>query len=67
MDAPLQQYLGWERFPDDLTDPEIAYFFSLAEEEQRTVDRRRRPLNRLGVALQIGFLRLTGTLSIPLR
>lgn len=61
MDAPLQQYLGWERFPDDLTDPEIAYFFSLAEEEQRTVDRRRRPLNRLGVALQIGFLRLTGT------
>ena len=49
------------RFPDDLTDHEIAHFFSLAEEERRTVDRRRRPLNRLGVALQIGFFRLTGT------
>ncbi len=61
MDTPLRQYLGWERFPDDLTDPEIAHFFSLAENERQNVDRRRRPLNRLGVALQIGFLRLAGT------
>lgn len=61
MDAPLRQYLGWDQFPDDLTDPEIAHFFSLAEDERRVVDRRRRPLNRLGVALQIGFLRLAGT------
>lgn len=61
MDAPLRQYLGWERFPDALTEPEIAHFFSPSEDERRTVDRRRRPLNRLGVALQIGFLRLTGT------
>ena len=61
MDAPLRQYLGWERFPDDLTEPVVAHFFSLGEDERRAVDRRRRPLNRLGVALQIGFLRLTGT------
>ena len=61
MDAPLRQYRGWDRFPDDLTEPEIAHFFSLAEEERRIIDRRRRSLNRLGVALQIGFLRLTGT------
>ncbi len=61
MDAPLRQYLGRNRFPDDLTASEITHFFSLSEDERRTVDRRRRPLNRLGVALQIGFLRLAGT------
>ena len=61
MDAPLRQYHGWNRFPDDLAASEITHFFSLSEDERRTVDRRRRPLKRLGVALQIGFLRLAGT------
>ena len=60
MDVPLRQYLGWERFPANLTEADVAYFFSFSEDERRTVHRRRRPLNRLGVALQIGFLRLTG-------
>jgi Domain of unknown function (DUF4158) len=62
MDAPLRQYLGWEGFPENLTEPEIAHFFSLSVDIQRAVQRHRRPLNRLGVALQIGFLRLTGAL-----
>jgi hypothetical protein len=30
MDAPLRRYLGWERFPENLTEPEIAHFFSLS-------------------------------------
>ncbi|NML91754.1 Tn3 family transposase [Sphingobium sp. TB-6] len=60
MDAPFRQYLGWERFPENLTEPEVAHFFSLSEDDRRAVHRRRRPLNRLGVALQVGFLRLTG-------
>ena len=60
MDAPFRQYLGCERFPENLTEPEVAHFFSLSEDERRAVRRRRRPLNRLGVALQVGFLRLTG-------
>lgn len=60
MDAPFRQYLGCERFPENLTEPEVAHFFSLSEDDRRTVRRRRRPLNRLGVALQVGFLRLTG-------
>lgn len=59
MDAPFRQYLGWERFPD-LTAHEIAACFALSDLERRAVLRRRRALNRLGVALQIGFLRLTG-------
>ena len=60
MDAPFRQYLGCERFPENLTEPEVAHFFSLSEDDRRAVRRRRRPLNRLGVALQVGFLRLTG-------
>ena len=60
MDAPFRQYVGWERFPENLTEPEVAHFFSLSGDDRRAVHRRRRPLNRLGVALQVGFLRLTG-------
>ncbi len=60
MDASFRQYLGWERFPENLTEPEVAHFFSLSDDDRRAVHRRRRPLNRLGVALQVGFLRLTG-------
>jgi hypothetical protein len=59
VDAPFRQYLGWERFPD-LTAHEIAGCFTLSDLARRAVLRRRRALNRLGVALQIGFLRLTG-------
>src|SRR3546814_1938269 len=36
-------------------------FFSPSEAELQVVRTHRRALNRLGVALQIGFLRLTGT------
>lgn len=60
MDATFRQYLDWERFPENLTEAEVAHFFSLSEDGRRAVHRRRRPLNRLGVALQVGFLRLTG-------
>jgi len=60
VDAPFRQYLGWERFPENLTEPEVAHFFSLSEDDRRAVHRRRRPLNRLGLALRVGFLRLTG-------
>ena len=61
MSSAFRQYLGEECFPEDLTEAEIAGFFTLTDDERRAVDRRRRPLNRLGVALQIGFLKLTGT------
>ena len=27
MDAPFRQYLGCERFPENLTEPEVAHFF----------------------------------------
>ncbi len=53
--------LGREGFPDGLSASEVAQFFSLSEDELHAVRTHRRALNRLGVALQIGYRRLTGT------
>jgi hypothetical protein len=39
---------------------EIEHFFSLSEDELAAVQRRRTVLNRLALALQIGFLKMTG-------
>ena len=51
------RYLGQERFPDALSAMEVEHFFTLSEDAFATVRRRRRGLNRLALALQIGFLR----------
>jgi len=55
-------YLGLERFPDALSALEIEQFFTLDAAELAEVRRRRGSMNRLAVALQIGFLKMTGTL-----
>ena len=39
---------------------EIEHFFTLDEDELASVRERRGPLNRLALALQIGFLKMTG-------
>jgi TnpA family transposase len=39
---------------------EVDQFFTLSRKEVAAVESRRGPLNRLSVALQIGFLRMTG-------
>ena len=52
--------LGQELFPDALSTMEIEHFFSLSEDELAAVRRRRTVLNRLALALQIGFLKMTG-------
>lgn len=54
------RYLGQERFPDALSALEVEHFFTLGEDELAAVRRRRTALNRLALALQIGFLKLTG-------
>jgi TnpA family transposase len=54
------RYLGEERFPETLSALEIEHFFTLDEDELAPVRERRGPLNRLALALQIGFLKLTG-------
>jgi hypothetical protein len=54
------RYLGREQFPETLSGMEIEHFFTLGEDEFVAVRRRRRVLNRLALALQIGFLKMTG-------
>jgi hypothetical protein len=54
------RYLGEERFPETLSALEIEHFFTLDEDELTSVRERRGPWNRLALALQIGFLKLTG-------
>ena len=54
------RYLGHERFPEILSALEIEHFFTLGEDELALVRERRTPLNRLALALQIGFLKMTG-------
>jgi hypothetical protein len=56
------RYLGVERFPESLSALEIEQFFALDEAGLAQVRQRRGPMNRLAVALQIGFLKMTGTL-----
>jgi hypothetical protein len=60
MESWRQQFLGLEAVPATLTSAEIEFFFAPTEQDQAFVGNRRRPLTRLGLILQIGFLRMTG-------
>jgi TnpA family transposase len=54
------RYPGEERFPETLSVLEIEYFFTLDADELASVRQRRGALNRLALALQVGFLKMTG-------
>ena len=54
------RYLGFGGFPDALSALEIEQFFGLDPTALAEVGRRRGAMNRLAVALQIGFVRITG-------
>ena len=56
------QFLGSEAFPAGLSSVEISQFFTLDPTELAAVRKRRGPNNQLAVALQVGFLRMTGGL-----
>jgi hypothetical protein len=62
--APINRwehrYLGEERFPERLSPLEIEHFFTFDEDELASIRERRGPLNRLALALQVGFLKMTG-------
>lgn len=53
-------HLGWRKLPVDLSDFEIAHFFTLRPDERRAVRSKYKSVLRLGIALQIGFLRMCG-------
>jgi hypothetical protein len=60
MESWRQQFLGLDVVPASLTPAEIEYFFAPTDQERSLVNERRRSLTRLGLILQIGFLRMTG-------
>lgn len=62
MDAWQATYLGHRRLPSELTGFELEAFFSFSEEERRAIEQRRDPILRVSLALQIGFLRMSGRL-----
>jgi hypothetical protein len=53
-------FLGRRLLPRQLSLFEIEQFFSFNAEEFRAILTRQGALNRLGCALQVGFLRMTG-------
>jgi hypothetical protein len=61
-------YLGRGALPRDLSGFEIEAFFTYSESERRVIDdERRSSALKLALALQIGFLRMTGRLLEALR
>ncbi len=61
-------YLGRGALPRDLSGFEIEAFFTYSESERRVIDDERRSSSlKLALALQIGFLRMTGRLLEALR
>ena len=53
-------FLGQHELPRELTAFELRYFFSFNDAERRALRTRRRPLNRLGAALHLGFMKMSG-------
>ena len=54
--------LGLRRLPREVTAFEIEVFFQFSAAESRIIEERGRPELKLGLALQIGFLRMSGRL-----
>jgi hypothetical protein len=52
--------LGRRTLPRDLSAFEIEAFFNFSEAERRVIEDRRGPALKLALALQIGFLHVTG-------
>jgi hypothetical protein len=59
--------LGLKRLPSELTAFEIEALFNFSPAERRVIEERRGPELMLGLALQIGFLRMSGRLLEAVR
>jgi len=59
--------LGRRTLPRDLSSFEIEAFFDFSVAERRVIEVRRGPALKLALALQIGFLRMTGRLLEAVR
>ena len=53
-------YLGLRDLPREITDFELQSFFSFGQAELELISRRRGDNHKLGLALHIGFVRMSG-------
>ena len=60
MGSLLWSYLGSRRFPREMNSFEVRRYFTLSSEDRHVLRRRFRSRSRLGAALQLGFVRMTG-------
>ena len=60
MDYWRLAYLGMRQMPRELSEFELATFFSYSPKERALIEARRSHLYRLAVAVHIGFIRMTG-------
>src|SRR5271154_4758439 len=67
MDSWHATFLGLRHLPRELTAFEVEVFFQFSAEEARIIEERRRPELKLGLALQMGFLRMSGRLLDAVR
>jgi hypothetical protein len=67
MDSWHSTFLGLRHLPREVTAFEIEVFFQFSSDESRIIEERRRPELKLGLALQIGFLRMSGRLLEAVR
>ncbi len=67
MDSWHATFLGLRHLPREVTAFEVEVFFQFTAEEARIIEERRRPELKLGLALQIGFLRMSGRLLDAVR
>jgi hypothetical protein len=67
MDSWHATFLGLRHLPREVTAFEVEVFFQFSAEEARIIEERRRPELKLGLALQIGFLRMSGRLLHAVR
>ena len=61
MRSLLWSYLGSRRFPREMSTFEVRRFFTLSRDDRLVLRRRFRSRSRLAAALQLGFVRMTGT------
>jgi len=67
MDSWHATFLGLRHLPRQVTAFEIEAFYQFSAEECRVIEERRRPELKLALALQIGFLRMSGRLLEAVR
>lgn len=60
MRALLWSYLGGRRLPRELSACEVRQFYLVSPEDRYALRRRFRARARLGTAVQLGFVRMTG-------